>query len=223
MLCAHAAQPHKAGKCWTGHMREHLETLARRASAEQACLGGQGLAPYWPHAAKCLGHEPTRQARLVTSSCVPASQFCTMYHQQDECGLAGSSQQASRAGHWAQKHRPAAREALVVHKDKVNAVDAWLHAQLQEGGSSSSSSSSSHCLLITGDPAGCWLGGAGTWLASASQGRLVKVRGDTPNLFTSIEYRNEGCVVHITMMTPSLVGVWSETLHTLLPGLRLLV
>ena len=37
----------------------------------------------------------------------------------------------------------------MVHKDKVSAVDAWLQAQLQEGGSSGSSS---HCLLITGDP-----------------------------------------------------------------------
>ena len=47
-----------------------------------------------------------------------------------------------------------------MHKDKVDAVDAWLQAQLQEG-----AGGTSHCLLITGGS--CMCDQASTWTWSA--------------------------------------------------------
>ena len=77
-------------------------------------------------------------------TCKPAAS--TMLSLIEVLAAAGSSQQPPKeAGRWAQRHQPAGREALVIHKDKVNAVDSWLLAQLQEG-----SVGGSHCLLITG-------------------------------------------------------------------------
>ena len=153
----HTAQLTRPASAWAGHMREHLERLnvmhngARPAQNRHAWRDGPSrLVGHTQQKAGSteqtvrLGLAGAKQPAIAVSP-----HICSIYHHQDEWALAGSSQQAPRAGHWAQKHRPAAREALVVHKDKVSAVDAWLQAQLQEGGSSGSSS---HCLLITGDP-----------------------------------------------------------------------
>ena len=45
-----------------------------------------------------------------------------------------------------EKHAPKSREELVVHKDKIAAVDTWLQAQI-----SLQQTLLSHCLLITGE------------------------------------------------------------------------
>lgn len=54
------------------------------------------------------------------------------------------------AGLWVERHAPQTREQLVVHKDKVAAVEAWLHKQA----ASQHAQHASCCLLITG-PSGC--------------------------------------------------------------------
>lgn len=52
------------------------------------------------------------------------------------------------AGLWVERHAPQTREQLVVHKDKVAAVEAWLHKQA----ASQHAQHASCCLLITGEP-----------------------------------------------------------------------